>query len=89
MPAGIGAATERDLSWLDAANLADLSPDGNRALFHVRARAGEGAGRLFVIDVDGTTITPVTPEGVAVAGAGWVPSPDGWPICSRRIQPAS
>ena len=153
-----GAATERDLSWLDAANLADLSPDGSRALFYeggvgggskgsvylrgtdgspavrlgdgsalalspdgrwaitrttaphldliptgagtgrrlerpgltlsaarwlrdnrrviVRARAGEGAARLYLIDVDGTTVTPVTPEGLSVGVAGWMPSPD-------------
>jgi hypothetical protein len=154
-----GAATERDLSWLDSANLADLSPDGSSALFYeggvgggpkgsvylrgtdgspavrlgdggaqalspdgrwaitrtaephldliptgagtsrrlerpgltlfrarwlrdgqrvvVRGRAGEGAARLYVIDVDGTTVTPVTPEGLAVGVVGWMPSPDG------------
>jgi hypothetical protein len=154
-----GSGTERDLSWLDAANLADLSPDGSRALFYengvgggskgsvylrgtdgspavrlgdgsaqtlspdgrwaitrttsphldliptgagtprrlersgltlvaarwlpeggrilVRARTGEGTTRLFVIDVDGTSITPVTPEGLAVGDAGWVASPEG------------
>jgi Tol biopolymer transport system component len=155
-----GSAAERDLSWLDAANLADLSPDGTRALFYeggvgggpkgtvylrgtdgspavrlgdgnaqslspdgrwaisrttaapyldliptgagtsrrlerpghtlevsrwlpdgtrvlVQARVGEGARRLFVIDVDGTAITPVTPEGMAVGGSRWAPSPDG------------
>ncbi len=153
------AATERDLSWLDAATLADLSPDGSRALFHeggvgggskgsvylrgtdgspavrlgdgtalalspdgrwaiaqtaaphldliptgagasrrlerpgltlvgarwlpdsrrvvVRARGGKGAARLFVIDVDGTTVTPVTPEGLSVGVVGWTTSPDG------------
>jgi hypothetical protein len=155
-----GSATERDLSWLDAANLAALSPDGTRALFSesgvgggskgsvylrgtdgspavrlgdgtaqalspdgrwaiarttaphldliptgagtsrrlerpgltlmtarwlppdggrvlVRARGREGAARLFEIDVDGTTINPVTPEGLAVGVAGWVTSPEG------------
>lgn len=154
-----GSAAERDLSWLDAANLADLSPDGSRALFYeggvgggpkgsvylrgtdgspavrlgdgtaqalspdgrwaitrttaphldliptgagtsrrlerpgltllsarwlpdggrvlVQGRAREGVERLYVIDVDGTTITPVTPEGLAVGAARWVPSPDG------------
>ena len=154
-----GATTERDLSWLDATNLADLSLDGNRALFYelgvgggpkgsvylrgtdgspavrlgdgtaqalspdgrwaiarttgphldliptgagtsrrlersgftlsgarflpdgarvlVRARAGEGAMRLFVINVDGTAITPVTPEGLSTGSGKWVPSPDG------------
>jgi hypothetical protein len=154
-----GSATERDLSWLDAASLADMSRDGSRALFYengvgggpkgsvylrgtdgspavrlgdgsahalspdgrwaitrttgphleliptgagrsrrlerpgmtmmgarwladgarvlVQARAGQGAARLYVIDVDGTTITPVTPEGLAVNAGEWVPSPDG------------
>jgi hypothetical protein len=154
-----GSAAERDLSWLDRASLADLSPDGSRALFYelgvgggpkgsvylrgtdgspavrlgdgtahslspdgrwaiarttaphldliptgagtirrlerpgltlmaarwlrdggrvlVRARAGESAERLYLTDVDGAAITPVTPEGLAVGFGGWVPSPDG------------
>ena len=154
-----GSSTERDLSWLDAATLADLSPDGNRALFcetgvgggskgsvylrgtdgspavrlgdgiaqalspdgrwaiartaapHldliptgagtsrrlerpgltlvaarwlpdggrvvVRAHASDRAERLYVIDVNGTTVTPITSEGLAVDRAGWACSPDG------------
>jgi hypothetical protein len=154
-----GAAAERDLSWLDAANLADLSPDGSRALFYelgvgggakgsvylrgtdgspavrlgdgqaqalspdgrwaitqngpphlaliptgagasrrlerpglsllgarwlpdgkrlvTRARAGQGAARLYVLEVDGTGVTPITPEGLIVGVYGWAPSPDG------------
>ena len=50
-------------------------PDGGRVV--VRGRAGEGAERLFVIDVAGTAIAPITPEGLRVGGVSWVPSPDG------------
>jgi hypothetical protein len=32
---------------------------------------------LFVLDVDGTGTTPVTPEGLPVGLTGWAPSPDG------------
>jgi hypothetical protein len=43
----------------------------------VQGRTREGTQRLHVIDVDGTAITPVTPEGLAVGAARWVSSPDG------------
>jgi Tol biopolymer transport system component len=156
-----GEASERDLSWLDASNLVDISPDGQRILFSesgvgggaggstylrgtdgslavrlgdgyaralshdgqwaivypgggsphldviptgpgqalrlerpglqllgarwladgrhvvVRARSGNGAPRLYVLDIDGTMTRPVTPEGVAVGATGWSVSPDG------------
>jgi hypothetical protein len=32
---------------------------------------------LLVLDVDGTTTTPVTPEGLAIGALRWVSSPDG------------
>jgi Tol biopolymer transport system component len=156
-----GEATERDLSWLDASNLVDISPDGQRILFSesgvgggaggstylrgtdgslavrlgdgyaralspdgqwaivypgggsphldviptgpgealrlerpglqllgarwladgrhvvVRARSGDSAPRLYVLDIDGSMTRPVTPEGVAVGANGWSVSPDG------------
>jgi hypothetical protein len=154
-----GASAERDLSWLDATDLADLSPDGSRALLHeggvgggpkgsvylrgtdaspavrlgdgmalalspdgrwalarsssphldliptgagsgrrlerpgltllgarflsdsrrvvVRAQSGQGPARLYLLDVDGTAVSGVTPAGLAVDPGGWAPSPDG------------
>ncbi len=155
-----GATSERDFSWLDAANFADLSRDGQRVLFYeqgvgggpfgavylrhidgstpvrlgegrafslspdgrrviaftrppgldiiptgtgsvqrleraglrlsvgrwlpdsrhavVRARVADTApSRLYRVDVDGTDVTPITPEGLVVGFGGWWPSPDG------------
>ena len=153
-------AVERDLSWLDASNLADISPDGRQVLFYengvgggprgstylrgtdgspavrlgeglaralspdgrwaivqtdgsrhfdviptgpgetlrlerpglalldarwlpdernvvVRARAQNGPARLYVLDVRGTAVRQVTPDGFDVGADDWAVSPDG------------
>jgi hypothetical protein len=49
-------------------------PDGQRVL--VRARTGQGPARMYVLDVEGNAVSPVTPEGLAVP-SGWARSPDG------------
>ena len=154
-----GAETARDLSWLDAADLAGISPDGRRILFSetgvgggprastylrgtdgspavrlgdgyahalspdgrwaivqteaahfdliptgpgqprrlarpglrllqprwlaggqhvvVRARPENGRPRLYLLDLEGQTTRPVTPEGLEVDRTGWAVSPDG------------
>jgi hypothetical protein len=156
-----GEPTERDLSWLDASILADISPDGRQILFtefgvgggpresaylrntdgsaavrlgdgrahalspdgrwaivrsearspgfdviptgagtafrlerpgltllHVRwlpdarqvvarARAGEEQARLYLLDVEGSEVRPVTPADLAISGGRWALSPDG------------
>jgi hypothetical protein len=50
-------------------------PDGRNAL--VLALSGSAAARLYVLDVDGTAVRAVTPEGLAVGRSGWAVSPDG------------
>lgn len=50
-------------------------PDGRRVL--VRARVGESAPRLYLLDIQGDVTVPVTPEGIEVGEQGWVLSPDG------------
>jgi eukaryotic-like serine/threonine-protein kinase len=156
-----GGAVERDLSWLDASVLADISSDGRRILFTengvgggprqstylrgtdesvavrlgdgvaralspdglrvivqsdagsphfdviptgpgetsrleraglrllgarwladgrnvvVRAQPVNGPPRLYVLDVEGDSTRPVTPEGLAIGETGWSVSPDG------------
>ena len=155
-----GANVERDLSWLDGSNLADISRDGRQVLFHefgvgggphssaylrgtdgsaavrlgdglaralspdgrwaivhtlgsshlnvvptragdvfrlerpglamlgarwlpdgrnavIRARGQDGSARLYVLEVMGTALRQVTPEGIDVPGTGWAVSPDG------------
>jgi hypothetical protein len=73
IPTGAGTSRrlERPGLTLDVASWLE---DGLRVV--ARGRAREGAGRLFVLDVDGTTMVPVTPEGLAVGGEGWRVSPD-------------
>jgi Tol biopolymer transport system component len=154
-----GESAPRDLSWLDAANLAGITPDGRRILFSetgvgggprasaylrgtdgsqavrlgdgyahalspdgrwaivqteaahfdliptgpgqprrlarpdlrllepqwladgqhivVRARPEKGQPRLYLLDLEGQTSRPITPEGLEVGRTGWAVSPDG------------
>jgi len=43
----------------------------------VRARAQNGPARLYVLDVRGSAVRQVTPDGVEVGDTGWAVSPDG------------
>ncbi len=55
----------------------------------VRARPENGEPRLYLLDLDGRTTRPVTPEGLAVGLAGWVVSPDGTMVAvsaGQRLQ---
>jgi hypothetical protein len=61
-PPGVGFFTVR---WL---------PDVRRVI--VQAREMNGVARLYVLNLDDAALQPVTPQGVAVAGA-WALSPDG------------
>ncbi len=61
-----------------------FSPDGTRAVF-MRTRPGvqpDGAGAVFVVDVDGTDVRRLTPWGSAFLGTNW--SPDGEWIAFQR-----
>jgi hypothetical protein len=42
-----------------------------------RARAGDGPARLYLLDVEGDAVQPLTPERLAIRGEGWALSPAG------------
>jgi dipeptidyl aminopeptidase/acylaminoacyl peptidase len=66
-----GETSERDLSWLDEALIADISPDGRRVLF---TELGVGGGPRFSIYLRGTDGSPA----VRLAdGFAQALSPDG------------
>src|SRR5262245_2785155 len=72
-----GEKEERELSWLDAPGLGDISPDGRRILF---SEAGEGGGEGYAVYLRGTDGSPAT-----LLGRGRIPvfSPDGrWVLAS-------
>jgi hypothetical protein len=70
-----GEKTARDLSWLDAANLAGMTPDGRRILF---SEAGVGGGPRGSTYLRGTDGSPAVRLGDGYAHAL---SPDGrWAI---------
>jgi dipeptidyl aminopeptidase/acylaminoacyl peptidase len=50
-------------------------PDGRNVV--VLAQPREGWPRLYVLDVAGSTMRPVTPDGLVVGYGGWSVSPDG------------
>ena len=85
IPTGPGQARRLNrpgLSPLDARWLAD----GQHVV--VRARPEGGQPRLYLLDLEGRTTRPVTPEGVAVVRTGWAVSPDGTMVAlsvSKRL----
>ncbi len=74
-----GAEGERDLSWLDASNLGDISADGMRVLF---TEAGVGGGPRLATYLRGTDGSPAVRLGEGFARAL---SPDGrWAIAQPQ-----
>jgi hypothetical protein len=49
-----GATTERDLSWLDASTIADMSTDGHRVLFSEYGVGGGPRGSTYLRGTDGS-----------------------------------
>ncbi|MBA3295490.1 MAG: serine/threonine-protein kinase [Acidobacteria bacterium] len=77
-----GDAVERDLSWLDASNLADISRDGRQVLFHEHGVGGGPRGSTYVRGTDGS---PAVRLGEGLARAL---SPDGrWAIVQTAGSP--
>ena len=74
IPTGAGSARRLERPGLTLSN-AKWLPDSRRVV--ARAQSGQGPARLHLLDVDGTTTTPITPEGLAVGFYGWAVSPDG------------
>jgi len=66
-----GESTERDLSWLDWSNLADLSRDGRTILFNETREGGGAASAMYLRRLDAPTPVRI--------GDGWgdAISPDG------------
>ncbi len=73
-----GGSAERELSWLDASILADLSSDGRTLLL---SEEGEGAGSGGAVYLRGTDGSPAVRLG---DGAGLALSPDGTRVLARR-----
>jgi len=74
IPTGPGEALRLErpgLTLLDARWL----PDERNVV--VRARAQNGPARLYVLDVKGSAVRQVTPDGFEVGDSGWAVSPDG------------
>ena len=74
IPTGPGEASRLErpgLRLLDARWLAH----GRNVV--VRAQPVNGPPRLFVMDVEGSSTHPVTPEGLAIGETGWAVAPDG------------
>jgi TolB protein len=71
---------------------ADWSPDGARVVFAATFKSSVGSGSrtaLFVVNVDGTGVHQLTPDGLGAAvGSGW--SPDGRLIAfNNLVQPGA
>jgi Tol biopolymer transport system component len=76
--ASVENPTERELSWLDASQLAQLSSDGKSILLN---EAGEGSGSGPVIYLRGTDGSPAVKLG---EGVGFALSPDGkWVLATH------
>ena len=74
-----GDAVDRDLSWLDASFLGDLSIDGRQVLFNEFGLGGGPEGSAYLRGTDGSEAVRLA------AGAGVALSPDGrWAV---RLSP--
>ncbi len=83
IPTGPGEALRLErpgLRFLDVRWL----PDGRQVV--VRAQPANGPARLYVLDVQGDTTRPVTPEGLALSSVGWSVSPDGAMVAVSTAQ---
>ncbi len=77
-----GETKERDLSWLDWSELADLSADGKTLLFNETREAGGPMGAIYLRKTDGA---PAVRLG---EGEGLALSPDGkWVLTMTRAAP--
>ena len=75
-----GETKERELSWLDAGQVSDISPDGRRILFF---EAGEGGGEGYSVYLRGTDGSPAVR-----LGPGWAPmfSPNGESVLTADMR---
>jgi serine/threonine protein kinase/Tol biopolymer transport system component len=59
-------APERELTWLDRAVLAALSPDGKQVVFHEGGKGGGSLGTIFIRQTDGSPAVRLG-EGYSIA----------------------
>jgi tRNA A-37 threonylcarbamoyl transferase component Bud32 len=74
IPTGAGSPSRLERPGLSL-SFARWLADGRRAV--VLAQPANGTAGLYVLDVDGTAVSAVTPSGIAVRRAGWAVSPEG------------
>jgi dipeptidyl aminopeptidase/acylaminoacyl peptidase len=74
IPTGAGEAFRLERPGLNLQGARWL-PDGQHVV--VRAQSGDGAARLYLLDLQGQVTRPVTPDGLDVGSLGWAVSPDG------------
>ena len=74
LPVGAGTARRIERPGVNL-QLGRFLPDGRRIV--ALAREGRGPARLWLLDIDGAAITPITPDTVSVSYFGWRVSPDG------------
>jgi hypothetical protein len=78
-----GEENDRDLSWLDASLLGDLSIDGKSILFTEVGQGGGGDNVAYLRGTDGSGAVRLG------AGRGVALSPDSqWVICLRAVLPS-
>jgi hypothetical protein len=75
IPTGPGAVQRVERTGLRL-GVSRWLPDNRHALALARVSVSAPA-RLYVIDIDGRDVVPVTPEGFVVGATGWRASPDG------------
>ncbi|MGH9317335.1 MAG: TolB family protein, partial [Thermoanaerobaculia bacterium] len=77
-----GETKERELSWLDGSQLADLSPDGRTILINENGEGGGPNASIYVRPTDGSPATLIG------EGAGQTLSPDGrWILSTAQTSP--
>jgi Tol biopolymer transport system component len=102
IPTGAGQASRLERPGMTLMR-AQWLVDGQNVV--VLAREADGPPRLYVLDVQGSSVRPITPDGLVVGSTGWAVSPDGatvavstgqgtelWPIAggdARRLPDAS
>ncbi|HEX6050940.1 MAG TPA: hypothetical protein VFZ21_16790, partial [Gemmatimonadaceae bacterium] len=78
-----GAVTDRDLSWLDASWVADISRDGRQILFTETGQGGGPDGTAYLRGTDGA------PAVRLARGEAFALSPDKrWAICAASMASA-
>jgi eukaryotic-like serine/threonine-protein kinase len=61
-----------------------MAPDGRSVV--VQAEQASGPSGLYLLDVDGTAVRRLTPDGIAVGALGWAVSPDGAMVALSTAQ---